>query len=104
MLECPIPDHLTLCVETLETSKKLVPTLDRDVKVLHLSAGLQKFEFSPDFYRVTKEDLMSDQKRRWVRFTIGPFYLFYHLYLFLLLTVLRCVSFEVFFSVSSANC
>lgn len=62
MLECP--DHLTLCVETLETSKKLVPTLDRDVKVLHLSAGLQKFEFSPDFYRVTKEDLMSDQKRR----------------------------------------
>ena len=66
MLEDPSSDHLNLCTETLESSKKLVPTLDRDVKVLQSSAGLQKLDFSTDFYRVTKEDLVSESKRRLV--------------------------------------
>jgi len=64
MLETPTIEHLNLCVETLQNSKKLTPTLDRDVKVLQQSAGSQRYELTSDFYRVTKEDLMSEQKRR----------------------------------------
>lgn len=64
LLQLPAIDHLQLCIETLQSSKKLTPTLDRDVKVLQSSAGLRRFEVSPDFYRVTKGDLMAEQKRR----------------------------------------
>lgn len=64
MLDTPTIEHLTLCIETLQNSKKASPTLDRDTKVLQSSAGLQRYELSTDFYRVTKEDLMAEQKRR----------------------------------------
>ena len=64
MLETPSIEHLNLCVETLQNSKKTAPTLDRDVKVLQPSVGAIRYELSPDFYRVTKEDLMAEQKRR----------------------------------------
>ena len=64
MLETPTMEHLNLCIETLQNSKKATPTLDRDVTVLQPSASLQRYELSSDFYRVTKEDLLAEQKRR----------------------------------------
>ena len=66
MLETPTVEHLNLCVETLQNAKKAAPTLDRDVKVLQPSVGSKRYELSSDFYRITKEDLMAEQKRRYI--------------------------------------
>lgn len=64
MLDMPPTDHLELCVATLQESKRVAPTLDRDIKVLQPSVGSQRFEVSSDFYRVTKEDLQAEQRRK----------------------------------------
>ena len=64
LLEIPEDGHLEKCVSTLQSSTKIAPTLDRDTRVLQPSAGLQRFEVSPDFYRVTREEVAAEQKRR----------------------------------------
>ena len=63
-MDTPSTEHLLSCVDTLKTSVKLVPTLDRDIKVLSASSGLKKLEFSEDFYRLTRQDLVNEQKRK----------------------------------------
>ena len=64
MLETPTLEHLQLCISTLQNSVKIAPTLDRDVKVLQTTVGTQKFDLSSDFFRVTKDDLKTEQKRK----------------------------------------
>ena len=64
LLEISGDGHLEKCVCALQSASKLAPTLDRDIRVLQPSTGLQRFEVSSDFYRVTREDLAAEQQRR----------------------------------------
>lgn len=64
LLETPPIEHLKCCVETLKSSVKLLPTLDRDIKVLPATTATVKLDFSEDFYRITRQDLENEQKRR----------------------------------------
>lgn len=85
--ELPIEFLVQLC-EALDLCEVIQLEIDRNIKVL-LPSQAKQVSLPPDFFRITKDELLMEQKNRYVNLQLLPFSNFFTIFLILRTTAIE---------------